>query len=281
MGKFTGVLLASDFDNTIVDTASSFRGGAEMPTPSARSCEALGYFMDNGGHFAVATGRALASFARLAGSVPMNTPAVLCNGAALYDFTTGEYLETTFLSDDTAQRIQPVLDAHPAVAAEAYHIGNTIHAVQPNAITRHHEHITHVSVTEAPSLLAVPAPLGKLMFEGAHQELLAVRAYLTAQPWIGEYELIFSDPTLLELTALGANKGGMVTRLARRLGVAAADIYCIGDESNDLTMLKLAAEGFAPGNCADAVRACGATLVADAAHDALADVIDILDQRYK
>lgn len=280
MGKFTGVLLASDFDNTIVDTASSFRGGAEMPTPSARTCEALGYFMDNGGHFAVATGRALASFARLADSVPMNTPAVLCNGAALYDFAAGEYLETNFLPDGTAQRVQPVLDAHPAVAVEAYHIGNTIHAVQPNAITRHHEHITHVSVTEAPSLLAVPAPLGKLMFEGEHQELLAVRAYLTAQPWIGEYELIFSDPTLLELTALGANKGGMVARLAQRLGVAPADIYCIGDESNDLTMLKLAAEGFAPANCADAVRACGTTLVADAAHDALADVIDILGRRY-
>ena len=58
MGKFTGVLLASDFDNTIVDTASSFRGGQDMPAPSAKTLEALRYFMENGGAFTVATGRA-------------------------------------------------------------------------------------------------------------------------------------------------------------------------------------------------------------------------------
>ena len=71
MGKFTGVLLASDFDNTIVDTASSFRGGLDMPAPSERTLEALDYFMKNGGAFTVATGRALASFQRLVDGVPM------------------------------------------------------------------------------------------------------------------------------------------------------------------------------------------------------------------
>ncbi len=280
MGKFTGVLLASDFDNTIVDTASSFRGGAEMPAPSARNCAALRYFMENGGRFAVATGRALASFDRLAGGVPMNAPAVLCNGAALYDFSARAYLETNFLPDGTGALVQPVLDLHPGVAAEAYHIGNTIHAVQPNAVTWHHEHISHVSVTEAPALTAVPEPLGKLMFEGEHEELELVWAWLKSRSWIGGYELIFSDPQLLELTALGANKGGMVARLAKRLGIDPEHVYCAGDEANDLSMLTMAAEGFAPENCAEAVRACGATIVSCAARDAIADIVDILDGRY-
>ena len=229
MGKFTGVLLASDFDNTIVDTASSFRGGGDMPAPSARTLEALDYFMGNGGAFTVATGRALASFQRLVDGVPMNVPAVLCNGAALYDFRTGEYLETNMLDREACRRAQVMLDAHPAVAVEAYHIGNVIHAVHPNDITRHHEHITHVGVTEAPSLLAVPVPLGKLMFEGEHGELETIRDWFAAQGWAGEYELIFSDPTLLEMTALGANKGAMVLRLAERLGIGRAHIYCAGD----------------------------------------------------
>ena len=280
MGKFTGVLLASDFDNTIVDTASSFRGGLDMPAPSDRTLEALDYFMKNGGAFTVATGRALASFQRLVDGVPMNVPAVLCNGAALYDFKTGEYLETNMLDREACRRAQVMLDAHPAVAVEAYHIGNVIHAVHPNDITRHHEHITHVGVTEAPSLLEVPVPLGKLMFEGEHGELETIRDWFAAQGWAGEYELIFSDPTLLEMTALGANKGAMVLRLAERLGVSREHVYCAGDESNDLSMLAVAAEGFAPANCAPAVRESGATIVSDAAHDALADIIAILDKRY-
>ena len=251
-----------------------------MPAPSARTLEALDYFMGNGGAFTVATGRALASFQRLVDGVPMNVPAVLCNGAALYDFRTGEYLETNMLDREACRRAQVMLDAHPAVAVEAYHVGNVIHAVHPNDITRHHEHITHVGVTEAPSLMAVPVPLGKLMFEGEHGELETIRDWFTAQGWAGEYELIFSDPTLLEMTALGANKGAMVLRLAERLGIGRAHIYCAGDESNDLSMLAVAAEGFAPANCAPAVRESGATIVSDAAHDALADIIGILDKRY-
>lgn len=280
MGKFTGVLLASDFDNTIVDTASSFRGGADMPAPSARTLEALDYFMKHGGRFTVATGRALASFIRLADSVPMNAPAVLCNGAALYDFSVGEYLDTNFLDEEAHQRVQTVLDRYPAVAVEAYHIGNTIHAVQPNEITRNHEHITHVVVTESPSLLDVPAPLGKLMFEGSHGELAEIKEYLEGQAWSDAYELIFSDPTLLEMTARGANKGGMVRRLAARLGISMDHVYCAGDEGNDISMLTIAAEGFAPANCAPLVRECGATIVADVRESALADIVGILDRRY-
>ena len=90
----------------------------------------------------------------------------------------------------------------------------------------------------------------------------------------------FSNPTLLEVTGKGAGKGAMVRRLAARLGISMAHTYCVGDEANDLSMLQAAAEGFAPGNCAEAVRQSGATLVADCDHDTLADVVSILNSRY-
>ena len=251
-----------------------------MPAPSARTLEALDYFMGNGGAFTVATGRALASFQRLVDGVPMNVPAVLCNGAALYDFKTGEYLETNMLDREACRRAQVMLDAHPAVAVEAYHIVNVIHAVQPNAITRQHEHLTKVAVEEKPSLPEVPLPLGKLLFEADHAVLEDIKAFLTEQGWSGDYELIFSGKSLLEMTARGANKGGMVRRLAARLGISMEHVYCVGDEANDIPMLTAAAEGFAPANCAPLVRDSGATIVADARESALADVLAILDERY-
>ena len=65
-----------------------------------------------------------------------------------------------------------------------------------------------------------------------------------------------------------------------RLGIAPEHVYCAGDEANDLSMLTMAAEGFAPANCVEAVRACGATIVCDADHGALADIVEILDRRY-
>lgn len=280
MGKFDGVLLASDFDNTLLYTEDALRSGAPVPSLLKRDREALEYFMDQGGRFAIATGRALAAFIHYADAVPMNAPGVVCNGAALFDFAKGEYLETAMLNAAARERGQAVLDRFPDVAVEAYHIDNVIHAVHINDICRQHEHITKAALTESPSLLDVPLPLGKLLFEAEHETLEEVLAYLVEQGWDRDYELIFSVSHLLEMTIRGANKGGMVRRLAARLGISMEHVYCAGDEANDISMLAAAAEGFAPANCSAAVRACGATVVADAREGAVAEIIEILDGRY-
>ncbi len=280
MGKFDGVLLASDFDNTLLYTEESLRTGAPVPPLPERNREALEYFCAQGGRFAIATGRALPAFLRHAGDVPMNAPGVVCNGAAIYDFEKGEYLEAAMLDAAARDRGQAVLDRFPGVAVEAYHIDNVIHVVRPNEISRQHEHMTHVELTEAPSLPEVPLPLGKLLFEADHGTLEQVLAFLTEQGWAEDYELIFSVSHLLEMTIKGASKGGMVRRLAARLGISMEHVYCAGDEANDLSMLQAAAEGFAPANASPAVLASGATVVCDVREGAIADIIGILDKRY-
>ena len=167
------------------------------------------------------------------------------------------------------------------MAAEAYHIANTIYAVQANEITRGHRHITYVEARGCMDLTGVPGPLGKLMLEGDHRELEEILKQLRRMPWSGEYELNFSAPEFLEITAKGASKGGMVCRLAERLKIDMSHVYCVGDEANDLSMLAVAAQGFAPANCVEAVRQSGATIVADCSRDTLAEVIEQLDKRYE
>lgn len=280
MGKFDGVLLASDFDNTLIYTETALKTGCEVPPLSRGNREALEYFIHNGGLFSVATGRALPAFLHYAPNLPINAPCVVCNGAAIYDFSKQAYLEMALLDGTALKRGQEVLNTFPTVACEVYHVDNVIHAVHPNAVTRNHQHITHVGVEEKPSLLDVPLPVGKLLLEEERPILEMVKAFLESVGWAQDYELIFSGQTLLELTRKGANKGGMVRHLAELLGIPPAGLYCVGDEANDLPMLETAAEGFAPANCIDQVRASGATIVADARKDALAEVVSILDQRY-
>ena len=280
MGKFNGVLLASDFDNTLIHTEDCLRSGLPMPPLSPENRAALEYFMAEGGRFSIATGRALAAFAPIAPLVPFNAPCVVCNGAAIYDWQKQVYLEFSLLEESVLPRAQAVLDAFPTVAVEAYHIENVIHAVHPNAITRNHEHLTRVATVECASMAEVPLPLGKLLFEEQRPVLEQAADFLRRQGWADDYELIFSGSTLLELTGKGANKGGMVLRLAERLGIGREHVYCVGDESNDISMLIAARQGFAPANCVPAVRDCGATIVSDAREGALRDVVELLDKRY-
>ena len=70
MGRFDGVLLASDFDNTLVYTEDVLLSGGVLPPLSRENREAIEYFMAEGGIFSVATGRALPSFAPIAPTLP-------------------------------------------------------------------------------------------------------------------------------------------------------------------------------------------------------------------
>ncbi|MEG1682979.1 MAG: HAD-IIB family hydrolase [Oscillospiraceae bacterium] len=278
MGKFDGFLLASDFDNTLVDSDAAIRTGTGIPAVSPENCAAIRAFMAEGGRFAISTGRALPAFRAFAPGVPMNAPGVVCNGAALYDFAQEKYVYTAFLDETVRARGTAVLTRFPAVGCEIYHESDTIHVVQPNRFTEQHRHLTHVGACQVPDLESATEPCAKLLFEAERQELDGVVSLMEETGWAADYELIFSSDHLLELTARGANKGGMVLKLAELLGVSRRHIYCIGDHANDLPMLSVASMAFAPENCIDAVRQSGARIVPACGNHALAAVIDILER---
>ena len=77
-----------------------------------------------------------------------------------------------------------------------------------------------------------------------------------------------------------AAKNAALEAMAARLGIGMDHVYCVGDEANDIPMLTAAAEGFAPANCVEAVRQCGATVVCDAREGALANVVERLAKKY-
>ena len=281
MGKFTGLLLASDYDNTLTYTAEALRLCAPMPPVSDVNQAALRYFMAEGGVFSVATGRAKPAFEVVARGVPMNGPTILFNGAAIYDFAAGRYLYTAFLPDIVRTHIDQTLRALPFAAVELYHDDNSIHALQPNEVTRRHLHVTHSPTGIVDSMAQVPSPISKALFstEPAHQaELLA---YFRRQPWYGDYEIVTSSESLVELTAQGANKGGMVRRLAELLDIPQANVACIGDHANDASMLIWAGMAFAPANALPSVRALpNVHVLPDCREDAIAALIALLDEKY-
>ena len=246
MGKFTGLLLASDYDNTLTYTAEALRLCTPMPPVSDVNQAALRHFMAEGGVFSVATGRAKPAFEVVAHGVPMNGPTILFNGAAIYDFAAGRYLYTAFLPDIVRTHIAQALRALPFAAVELYHDDNSIHALHPNEVTRRHLHVTHSPTVIVDSMAQVPSPISKALFSTEPSDQAALLDYLRAAPWYGDYEIVASSESLVELTAKGANKGGMVQRLAALLDIPQDRVICVGDHANDVSMLTWAGAAFAP-----------------------------------
>lgn len=279
MGIFTGTLLISDFDNTLVYTEEALRLCTEMPSVSPRNRAAIHHFMAEGGLFAVATGRAKPAFETVVDDVPMNAPTVLFNGAAIYDFPRRRYLHTAFLPETVREHITQVVRDLPFVAAELYHDDNTIHALNANEITRHHNHITHAPTEDVSSMDEVPSPISKTLFSTPEERLPQLLDYLKAQRWYDEYEIVPSAVTLVELTAKGANKGGMAARLAELLGIRRENVVCVGDHANDIAMLTWAGLGCAPSNAIEQVKNTPHIhLLPDCRDDAIAALIEELER---
>ena len=277
MGKFDGILFLSDFDNTILYTADALKNGGTAPEMPQRNLDAIHYFMQEGGRFGVATGRAMAAFRQYDAIVPTNAPAVVTNGAGVYDYKLGEYVDTLFLDESARPHIAAVMEANPAVSLELFHADDLLQVYHETKWNAKHTQLTGMGYVVVPDLSpeSVEMPLSKALFLGEEEDLRKAAAFIDAQPWRDSYELIFSSTYLLEFTAKGANKGNMCRRLMERLGCRM--LVCAGDHLNDLSMLTVADRAFCPSNAVPEVKK-HATEVGHCKDGAIADMIELLEK---
>lgn len=281
MGKFDGVLIASDYDNTLVYTKGAMHSGSVLPALSPASRRAIESFIAQGGLFSVCTGRALPPFMAICRDLPINAPVILSNGAGIYDLAQKQYIYTNFLPGSVRDCIAQMLTAHPYAAAEVYHDGLELHVLQSNAVTRHHLAMTGLRATELTDASQLPLPICKVLFQVESENMPAFISDITAQPWAAQFEIVPSLSSLLELTAKNADKGTAVCHLAQLLGIEMSRVYCIGDEANDLSMLRCSAIPFAPANAVDAVQQLpGIRLLPDCRCDAIVSMIAELEKIY-
>lgn len=280
MGKFDGMLLVSDYDNTFQYTESALsNGGAKaVPPPPARNLAAVERWIREGGRFSIATGRALGAFRKQAEQIPINAPVVVDNGGGIYDLAEQRYVLRRLLPECAAEDLAGVEAAFPGTSMELYLSDERIHALHPTQRNIQHVLLTGLDFRQIDALNAetIPVPLAKALFLAEMPQLLRLRAYMAAHGWEEKYEMIFSSDHLMELTAKGADKGAMVREL--RSLTSAHTLLCIGDHANDLPMLRAADRAFAPANAIPEVLRSGAELVCHCLDGAVAEVIERVEK---
>ena len=79
-------------------------------------------------------------------------------------------------------------------------------------------------------------------------------------------------------TVYNFSKGGMTAQVARMLDIDRKNIFCIGDNQNDIPMLAQSAIPFAPADCAQEVKDWGARLLCPCEEGAVAQAIGIIEK---
>ena len=179
-----------------------------------------------------------------------------------------------FLPERALWHIAALMDAFPTVSLELYHEDDLVQVMRPRAWNDQHAKLTGLGyeVIEAVTAETAPPPFAKALFVGEKADLTALRDFIRAQSWSGDYETIFSSDLLLELTARGADKGTMALKLKELCGCE--KLFCVGDHANDLPMLLAADRGFAPANAIEEVRSSGVQAVCHCLDGAIADVVE-------
>ncbi len=251
MGKYTGLLICSDFDGTL----------SINQKVSKEDLEAIARFQQNGGMFTLATGRYPTILADLKIPLHCNAPMVCMNGAILYDMDRDQVLyEGTMSEEDTeplertfvGQRGINTLAVCPSEPWEVQLVDTADLNTFRQAIAKKPYKI----------LLHVQSEYSDVLTEHAKQVLGS--EYTVARSWVEG----------IELQRAYYDKGRTARRLSDILG--ADKLICVGNYENDLSMILEADMGVAVANANDELKTAADYVTASVYEGGIAKLIEHL-----
>ncbi len=267
MSRFKNVLLASDMDGTLLNSNRLI---------SRENREALHWFMEQGGRFCIATGRAVEVTRMYFNDISVNAPYICLNGALVYA-PDGSLLCHNALPEETPALLKAAKEVYPEVGIEIY-VKEKAFILQDHPMTQHHFRILGIhpprrSLDELPEC----TQWSKLNLTGEPDKIAQLQTRLAA--FANRFSTASAMPIFCEVTAANATKGDAVAQVAQLCGVMPEHVYVAGDSANDLSMVKRF-YAFAPENSEKCVLESAREVVCDHEHSAVAEVIRILEKRY-
>src|SRR5438876_11636593 len=111
----------------------------------------------------------------------------------------------------------------------------------------------------------------KILIIGGRPDLLAVRDRIARLPI--SINSVCSEDTFLEILPQGSSKGAALEFVAQHLGIPLSEIIAVGDNLNDLEMIRTAGLGVAMGNAPPELRAQAGYVTSTNDEGGLAEVI--------
>jgi len=251
-------LLALDVDGTLLDPAGELR-------PTVR--DAVMAVQQRGLRVVLCTGRRFRTARPLAQALQLDGPLVVHNGALVKDLASGQTLQQSYLSADMYSQALALLRrlSTPMLYVDAFHenvdiFTEPMERAHPFQRAYLEDQLAHCRIVDdIASPLSHGVVLLSIMADGASLQALrpVVEQTLGAR---GRVHLLMNKSYqgyILEILQAGVSKWQALHELAAQQGIAPAEIIAVGDDHNDLDMIRHAGLGIAMGNAVDAVQAAG------------------------
>ena len=221
MGKFDGILLASDFDGTLV---------WQNHTPSEENIKAINYFIENGGLFTISTGRTYEFINKL--NLPVNAPLITVNGTCICDY--GKILKAfTFSSEQLNQ--------------ELFYSDNL-----QNVFIFCPENEYNFPLLTQTEINQINEPICKIVFCFSDEKSAVSFQNKFNKKYSSDFVFERSWPVGVEMLSKKGGKGTCLNIIKEMTN--SKIVIAAGDFENDISMLKAADISYAPENALDSVK---------------------------
>lgn len=267
---FSDWLVVSDIDGTLNNKAR------KLPE---RNKKAIEKFVAQGGHFTLASGRNPQSMERHFKGLPISgTPAVVINGAGIYDFQKQEMVHFSAMNDEAMEiavkaakkfwMVDVVVVAKDIIYITGLGAFGKWFVVVDDL---NHKHIYDIA--------KVPKEdWGKVIFSGLPMHIKKVKKYFETLN-SSELTLMSSSVASFEILAKNTHKGTAVLKLAEMLGIDKSHTAAIGDYFNDYDMLKTVGVPACCGQAPEELKEISEFVACHCNNGAVADFLEYIESK--
>ncbi|MCQ2449391.1 MAG: HAD family hydrolase [Clostridia bacterium] len=271
MGIFDGCLLASDVDGTLI----------ENDVIHPRVLEKIRYFTDEGGIFALSTGRSLGAVSAVLEKVEGIGPSVVCNGCMIYDYAQKKILFQITESQMVKDLVSYIYQNLPQVGIEL-HCEEKVLVLRRNAEIADHERYERLDSADITLEEALKLKWNKalLAVENATDIDVFLSLAKPEQDFLPAHTTAFIDGRArhyCELLPKGINKAVSTQKLCELLNIKKGGFFAIGDYYNDEEMVLAADVGAITKNAPEDLRQKADYISETVENGAVADFIDYLE----
>lgn len=264
-------LYISDLDGTLLNRNSIV---------SPHSIEKINRLLQKGMLFTIATARTPATVVPLLEQLQIDIPAVLMNGAVLYDIRRKLYIRTNGFTDNSALRYIDLLEKRGLVPF-AYRIDNNklkvFHKPLANNMQREFKRQREntpykefiPTIDYSVELLDNP-PLFLMIIDRFDKlQIAAAEINRTGKCSLFCYrDVVDLEYGYLEIYPKGVSKAATAQQIIDKL--TPWEVVAFGDNLNDMPLFKIADRRYAPENAVDEVKQQATAIIADNDHDGVA-----------
>ena len=239
-------LIATDLDNTLLDHITG-----EVPESTAHLFHQAA---QKGVLTAVATGRCFPSALAAAQKIGARTPVICYNGSLIKWGDTGDVIARSYIGVDTIRRVAAFCREN-GLYLQCYDDDDVIICEADGPGLRRDPDLAVAGFRAVGDFLTYPDlhPTPKMLIVD-RADLVPARLVELAE-FFPELDFCQSEPYLIEVIPKNAGKGKAVAQLTQLMGVKQEEVMALGDNTNDLPMLRWAGLGVVVSNGVDAVKA--------------------------